>query len=159
MAGRLREVLALTAAKQLAQLRVLRGCCQYARWRRRLAPLLTSCPPRARPASRDEAVVHVAHAAVWAARGKVYGGFVRDYVCGGRPASDVDVDVADYDAAERAMTSALASHGIKPSQPSQPWGQERMYRRLYYASERGDRVEVSAKDHHHHPPARLEPRL
>ena len=111
--------------------------------RARCLPLLRADQPAA-PTDRHSAMVCVAHAAIWAAGGIVYGGFVRDYICGGRCASDVDVSTNNYDHAEQAMTFALRAHGVVFAS-SQPGGETKAYRRLKYMW-RGTKIEVDLVD-------------
>jgi hypothetical protein len=96
----------------------------------RLLPLRADKKPKA-PSCIDEAVMHVAHAAIFDAERVVYGGFLRDWVVRGETAGDVDVRTSDYDETEQAMSTALQEFSIFLSD-SQPWGQKKNYRRLQY---------------------------
>ena len=77
----------------------------------RLLPLRQTKKPPA-PSTREEAVLHVAHAAIHDAAAEVYGGFLRDWVVRGDEACDVDVNTTNYDATEKAMTTVLHGFGI-----------------------------------------------
>jgi hypothetical protein len=105
-------------------------------------------PPQ--PTDRDGAVLHVAHAAIFDAGAKVYGGFLRDWVVRGEMANDVDVTTSDYDATQHAMTTALSAYGIALS-GAQPWGQNHDYRRLQY-SWQGHTIDVDLVDPSKVPP-------
>ena len=79
--------------------------------RARCLPLLRSTPTPS-PLDHASAMVCVAHAAIWSADGVVYGGFVRDHICGGRRASDIDVNVSDVRAAAASIVNAVRAFGI-----------------------------------------------
>jgi hypothetical protein len=96
----------------------------------RLLPLRKSDKPPA-PSCIEEAVMHLAHAAIFDAGCVVYGGFLRDWVVRGETAGDVDVETSDYDATGQAMSKALQEFSISISD-SQQWGQNKNYRRLRY---------------------------
>jgi hypothetical protein len=105
----------------------------------RLLPLRKADKPPS-PSCIDEAVIHVAHAAIFDAGCVVYGGFLRDWVVRGETANDVDVRTSDYDATEQAMNTALQEFGINCS-GSQPWGQNKTFRRLQYTWQ-GNAIDV-----------------
>jgi hypothetical protein len=102
--------------------------------------LLSGSAKPLRPTNRNEAVLHVAHAAIFDAGCVVYGGFLRDWVVRGETANDVDVRTSDYDATQRAMNTALQAFGINLS-GSQPWGQNKTFRRLQYTWQ-GNAIDV-----------------
>jgi hypothetical protein len=115
----------------------------------RLLPLRQADKPPA-PTCTSDAVLHVAHAAIFDASCIVYGGFLRDWVVRGEMANDVDVTTSDYDATQHAMTTALSAYGIALS-GAQPWGQNHDYRRLQY-SWQGHTIDVDLVDPSKVPP-------
>jgi len=111
----------------------------------RLQLLMTASKPPP-PQTKEDAIMHVVHAAIFNANAVVYGGFVRDYVVRNESANDVDVNTADYDATERQMTAALKALNIIEQDPSvQSWGKASLYRRLTY-SWQGHKLEVDLVD-------------
>ena len=108
--------------------------------------LLTSASKPPPPQSKDDAFVHVAHAAIFDADAVVYGGFVRDYVVCNTSTNDLDVNTSDYDATERLMTAALKAQGVISHDPHvKPWGKEKQYRRVTYHWQ-GHKLEVDLVD-------------
>jgi len=61
----------------------------------RAASLRSKSKPAAAPETLDQAWLLVAHVAIWDAQGKIYGGFLRDWLINGEPAKDVDMLVSD----------------------------------------------------------------
>ena len=90
--------------------------------RARCLPLLLRTLPISSPRDLESAMVCVAHAAIWEADGVVYGGYVRDYICGGRQASDIDVNVSNAAAAAASIVNAVGSLGISGSTSLSTWG-------------------------------------
>ena len=98
------------------------------------------------PQTKEDAVLHIAHAAIFDANAVVYGGFVRDYIMRNESANDVDVNTADYDATEKQITAALKSlHIIEQDPHVKQWGKQNLYRRLTY-DWKGHKLEVDLVD-------------
>ena len=98
------------------------------------------------PQTKEDAVMHIAHAAIFDANAVVYGGFVRDYIVRNESANDVDVNTADYDATEKQITAALKSlHIIEQDPHVKQWGKQNLYRRLTYDWQ-GHKLEVDLVD-------------
>jgi hypothetical protein len=98
------------------------------------------------PQTKEDAVMHIAHAAIFDANAVVYGGFVRDYIMRNESANDVDVNTADYDATEKQITAALKSlHIIEQDPHVKQWGKQTLYRRLTYHW-KGHKLEVDLVD-------------
>jgi len=111
----------------------------------RLKLLVTACKPPP-PQTKEDAVMHIAHAAIFDANAVVYGGFVRDYIVRNESANDVDVNTADYDATEKQITAALKSlHIIEQDPHVKQWGKQNLYRRLTYDWQ-GHKLEVDLVD-------------
>jgi len=106
--------------------------------RARCLPLLLRTLPISSPRDIESALVCVAHAAIWAADGVVYGGYVRDYICGGLRASDIDVNVSNAAAAADRIINAVRPLGVGGSSSLSTWGAaERMTLQF-----RGQSIEV-----------------
>lgn len=72
----------------------------------RLRLLSTKQPPSGN-STRDDAILFLAHSAVWDAQCSVYGGFVRDWVMRGESANDVDVQVPSNIGIEQAKKKII----------------------------------------------------
>jgi hypothetical protein len=83
----------------------------------RLLPLRKSDKQSA-PSCIEEAVMHLAHEAIFDAGCVVYGGFLRDWVVHGETAGDVDVETSDHDATGQSMSKTLQEFSIYPASPS-----------------------------------------
>jgi len=69
-----------------------------------------SKPPM--PTTREQAVLHLAHAAIWDAGCKVYGGFLRDWLLCGKEANDIDVNTVDVDGTDAKIATAVKPFGL-----------------------------------------------
>ena len=81
-------------------------------WKKRQMLLAGQAKPPT-PKNVDEAILIIAHTAIWDAGGRVYGGFLRDWLIRGVRANDVDTLVDNVQQAAAIMKRELPRHGIQ----------------------------------------------
>jgi len=80
-------------------------------WEDRLLVLLNRSKPPP-PKNRDDAMVHLAHAAIHDCQCLIYGGYVRDWCIRGEGANDLDVSTRDVQGSKSKILSAVSGFGM-----------------------------------------------